>query len=51
MENLLEILKTEDYLIISCLVNVVLIIVTVINNYEIFTETFSFTLAFTLFLR
>ena len=32
MENLLEILKTEDYLIISCLVNVVLIIVTVINT-------------------
>ena len=32
MENLLEVLKTEDYLIISCIINAVLIIVTVINT-------------------
>lgn len=32
MENLLEILKTEDYLIISCAINLVLILVTIINT-------------------
>ena len=32
MSNLLDILKTEDYLIISCLINVVLIIVTIVNT-------------------
>ena len=32
MENLLEVLKTEDYLIVSCLINLVLIIVTVVNT-------------------
>lgn len=31
MENLLQVLKTEDYLVISCIVNIVLIIVTMIN--------------------
>ena len=31
MENLLEVLKTEDYLIIFCIINAVLIIVTIIN--------------------
>lgn len=31
MENLLELLKTEDYLIISCMLNVILIIVTIFN--------------------
>ena len=32
MESLLEILKTEDYLIISCLINIILIIVTIVNT-------------------
>ena len=32
MGNLLEVLKTEDYLIVSCLINLVLIIVTVVNT-------------------
>ena len=31
MENLLQVLKTENYLVISCIVNIVLIIVTMIN--------------------
>ena len=31
MENLLEVLKTEDYLLVSCVVNAILICVTVIN--------------------
>ncbi|MBQ7410138.1 MAG: DUF4446 family protein [Clostridia bacterium] len=31
MENLLQVLKTEDYLVISCIVNIILVIVTMIN--------------------
>lgn len=31
MENLLQVLKTEDYLVISCIVNIILILVTMIN--------------------
>lgn len=31
MENLLEVLKTEDYLVISCVLNIILFIVTMIN--------------------
>ena len=31
MENLLEVLKTDDYLIISCVLNVILFIVTIVN--------------------
>jgi len=31
MENLLELLKTEEYLLISCILNCILLIVTIIN--------------------
>lgn len=32
MESLLQVLKTDDYLVISCIVNIVLIIITIINT-------------------
>lgn len=31
MQNLLEMLKTEDYLIMSCIINIVFIVMTVVN--------------------